>query len=139
MKKTIETLLNQSTTQHKTVLKHQTAASFASDKDEHYASVLATPFLIAEMERVCADIIKPLLHENQVSVGAHIDIRHLAATAVGADYRISAVLVEHKWGLFTFQVESFDSVGKTGAGKIIRAIAPLQKIEQRATQSLLPD
>jgi fluoroacetyl-CoA thioesterase len=136
LKNLIDPLIDQVYTQQKQVLPNQTAASFAKEEGEQYASVLATPYLIAEMERVCADIIKPLLANNQVSVGAHIDIRHLAATAVGANYRISAVLKEHKWGLFTFEVESFDDVGKTGAGRIVRAIAPLEKIQQRADQSL---
>ncbi len=136
MKSLIESLIDQTHTQQKTVLPNQTAASFASQEGESYAEVLGTPFLIAEMERVCADIIKPLLSENQVSVGAHIDIRHLAATGVGAEYSISATLKEHKWGLYTFEVESFDKVAKTGAGKIVRAIAPIEKIQQRADQSL---
>ncbi len=136
VKALLERLLNQPLTQSKQVAPEQTAASFAKDPDEVYAPVLGTPFLIAEMERVCADIMKPLLSEHQVSVGAHIDVRHLAATAVGADYQITATLVEHKWGLYSFTVESFDAAGKTGAGKIVRAIASLDKIAERADQSL---
>jgi fluoroacetyl-CoA thioesterase len=109
-----------------------TAAIFADNEGETYANVLATPFLIANMERACAKILEPVLSDNEVSVGAHIDVRHLASTGVGGQFEVTAQLVEQKWGLYTFDVIASDDVGVIGKGRIIRAIANLQKIMERA-------
>jgi len=136
LKDCIQTLLGQELTSQRRVLSHQTAATFAESEGEQYAEVLGTPFLVAEMEKVCAKIIEPLLKPGEVSVGAHIDVRHLASTAVESDYWITATLLEHKWGLFTFNVEAKDSVGFIGKGKIVRAIASLESINRRAVQAL---
>lgn len=120
------------------VLPSNTAAFFASEDGEQYANVLGTPFLIAEMERVCALVLQPFLVSGQVSVGAHIDIRHIASTAVGANYSIKVKLVENRWGLFTFEVVARDNAGEIGKGKIVRAIADLAEIEQRGELALTP-
>jgi predicted thioesterase len=128
--------VGKSLTKKMVVSADNTAAFFASENGESYADVLGTPFLIAEMERVCAAILQPYLKQGQVSVGAHIDVRHLASTAVGANYSISATLLENRWGLYTFEVVAKDMVGVIGKGKIVRAVANLSDIKERAQQSL---
>ncbi|MBV1909454.1 MAG: hypothetical protein KUG78_09030 [Kangiellaceae bacterium] len=136
MQNDIRQFVGKSLTQEKQVGELQTAAAFASSENEQFAKVLGTPFLIAEMERVCAKIIDPLLQQGQVSVGAHIDIRHLASTAVGARYEISATLLESRWGLFTFSVEAEDRAGIIAKGKIVRGVSFLDTIYERAAKSL---
>jgi len=117
------------------VLENKTANYFSESPEEQYAEVLGTPFLIADMERVCADLMKPLLKSGEVSVGAHIDIRHTAPTGVGAKYQIKVIFEESRWGLYTFSVEASDSVGVIGKGKIARAIGKNTEILKRASQS----
>jgi predicted thioesterase len=46
--------------------------------------VYATPMMILEMEMASGDAIKRYLEPGWVTVGTEVDIRHLAATPVGA-------------------------------------------------------
>ncbi|PCI70417.1 MAG: hypothetical protein COB38_07230 [Gammaproteobacteria bacterium] len=115
------------------VLANKTANYFSESDFEKYAEVLATPFLIADMEKVCAELMKPLLIDDEVSVGAHIDVRHIAPTGVNARYTVKATFEKKRWGLYTFSVEAKDSVGVIGSGLIVRAIGSNYKILQRAS------
>ena len=42
--------------------------------------VLGTPWMISFMERVSNRLVAQHLPEDQMSVGVHVDVRHLAAT-----------------------------------------------------------
>jgi fluoroacetyl-CoA thioesterase len=55
--------------------------------------VYATPMMILEMEMAAADAIKSDLEPGWVTVGTEVDIRHLAATPVGATVRTIAGVV----------------------------------------------
>jgi predicted thioesterase len=105
-----------------TVTKDRTAASFAVNDGERYPAVLATPFLIADLERACASLLEPLLGEGQLSVGAHIDVRHMAPTGVGGSYTASATYAGAEGVLFWFDVSAEDAAGTIGKGRIARAI-----------------
>ena len=115
------------------VLADKTANYFSESDSEKYAEVLGTPFLIADMEKVCAELMKPLLIDDEVSVGAHIDVRHIAPTGVNAHYTVKATFEKMRWGLYTFSVEAKDSVGIISKGLIVRAIGTHSKILQRAS------
>lgn len=136
MKNNPSSLVGKSLTLSFEVEANHTAAVFSHSPEERYANVLGTPFLIAQIERVCAKLIEPLLEQGQVSVGAHIDVRHLASTAVGTQYTVTAELTQQRWGVFTFTVEAKDSVGIIGKGQIIRAIASLDSVNDRAQQAV---
>lgn len=113
----------------------RTAAAFAAEKGERFPAVLATPFLIADMERACARLLRPLLQDGQLSVGAHIDVRHMAPTGVGGAYRATATFIEEKPPLYWFEVLAEDSAGVIGRGRIARAIVSEAAILERAKAS----
>lgn len=100
----------------------RTAAAFAEGKDERFPAVLATPFLIADLERACALMLTPLLREGQLSVGAHIDVRHVAPTGIGGRYKAEAVFSGKDGALFWFDVRASDAAGTIAKGRIARAI-----------------
>ena len=52
--------------------------------------VLATPWMIAFMERVSHRLLTCCLPEGYSSVGTHLDVHHLAPTPVGATIRVRA-------------------------------------------------
>ena len=52
--------------------------------------VLATPWMIAFMERVSHRLLTCCLPDGFSSVGTHLDVRHLAPTPVGATIRVRA-------------------------------------------------
>lgn len=115
---------------------HQTAAAMAERPDEKFPAVLATPFLIGAMERTSAQLMEPLLVAGQMTVGAVIDVQHRAPTAVGANYRCTAVFVEKVGLLYWFDVTAEDGAGLIGKGRIARAIVDEQAIMARAASSL---
>ncbi len=52
--------------------------------------VLATPWMIAFMERVSHRLLTCCLPEGYSSVGTHLEVRHLAPTPVGGTIRVKA-------------------------------------------------
>src|ERR1700744_135377 len=71
--------------------------------------VYATPMMILEMEMASADAVAPSLDSGWVTVGTEVDIRHLAATPVGATVRtIGRVVAVERRGI-RFEVEAFDN------------------------------
>jgi predicted thioesterase len=51
------------------------------------ARVLATPWLIAFMERTARNLLADVLPEGFSSVGVHVDLRHLAPSPIGSRVR----------------------------------------------------
>src|SRR5260370_8325460 len=47
------------------------------------ALVLGTPYMIGYLEMTARDSVKPFLDEGYDTVGARVDVRHLAATPIG--------------------------------------------------------
>ncbi|KAA0575190.1 thioesterase [Azospirillum sp. B21] len=111
-----------------------TADAFARDPDEHYPQVLATPVMIAEMERACAALLRPVLQSGELSVGARLDVSHTAPTPVGGQVRTSARFTGREGALYWFNVWSEDAGGKIGQGRHARAILPQSAIESRAAE-----
>lgn len=115
-----------------------TARAFATRPGENYPAVLSTPFLISELERVCADMLVPLLSDGKVSVGVSVSIQHTAPTPVGATIQSYARFIEQAGRLFWFEVWSEDPGGEIGRGKHARAIVDLSAIETRASARHAP-
>jgi len=116
------------------VTEAMTARAFATRPGESYPAVLSTPFLVSELERVCAEMLVPLLSSGKVSVGVSVSLQHLAPTPVGAAIRSYARFIEQEGRLFWFEVWSEDPGGEIGRGKHARAIVDLSTIEARASQ-----
>ena len=56
------------------VSENMTAATFAANEGEAFPEVLATPFLVGDLERACAKLLEPLLDDGELSVGAVIEV-----------------------------------------------------------------
>jgi predicted thioesterase len=83
--------------------------------------VYSTPNMILFMEVACTELLKRFLPEGWVSVGAGVDIRHLAATPVGFTVTVTATVSEVSKSLVTFEVEAHDGVEAIGRGRHTRA------------------
>ncbi len=121
-----------------TVEPSMTADAFARDPDERYPLVLATPVMVAEMERACAALLRPLLQAGELSVGARLEVAHVAPTPVGGRVRTSARFTGREGVLYWFNVWSEDAGGKIGQGRHARAILPQSAIESRAADRAGP-
>jgi predicted thioesterase len=87
-------------------------------------NVLSTPSMIMEMEETCRLLLKEQFVRDPEwdSVGTIVDVRHLAATPVGAKVYLSAKVVEVEGRRVMFEVEARDRLEKVGEGRHERFI-----------------
>lgn len=110
------------------------AAHFAEGGDEAYPEVWATPSMVALMERACAQLLKPLLTDDEMSVGAMVHITHTAPTPLGSKVSATATYRGREGRLFLFHVTCSDAHGQVGQGTHSRAIVSRKKIVSFAQQ-----
>ena len=84
--------------------------------------VLGTPWMISFMERVSNRLIGEHLPEGYLSVGIHVDVRHLAATPMNATVRVRAEVLEVVKNRVKLSIEAWDSADKIGEGMHLRTV-----------------
>jgi predicted thioesterase len=84
--------------------------------------VLATPWMIAFMERVSHRLLVEHLSPGETSVGIYLEINHLAPTPVGATVRVQSQVVEVDGNQVVFNVQAWDHVERVGEGLHRRAV-----------------
>lgn len=101
--------------------------------------VFSTPSLIALMEHAARNAVEHLLLADQLTVGVRVDVRHLAATPLGAPVRARAELIEVAGRRLVFRVEAFDPQEMIGEGTHERAIVHPSRLMARAAAKLPQD
>jgi len=104
--------------------------------------VLATPQLVLLMERASVAAVDPLLPEGYRTVGAHLDVQHLAPTPIGFKVMALAELVEVQGRRLTFHVQVYeepldqtqDEGELVGDGTHQRVIINVQRFSERIAQ-----
>ncbi len=94
-------------------------------------AVFATPEMVRLMERAAVNALKPYLAAGQQSVGTMVNVRHLAATPVGATVTARARLVAIEGRRLTFEVRAHDGTDLIGEGVHERALIDLARFEAR--------
>jgi predicted thioesterase len=96
-------------------------------------NVLSTPAMIMEMEETCRLLLKEqaIPESDWDSVGTIVDIRHLAATPVGAQVSLKARVVSIDGRRVMFDVEAHDKLDKIGEGRHERFIINVPKFRAR--------
>lgn len=95
-------------------------------------SVFATPEMVRLMERAAVNALASHLEPGQQSVGAMVNVRHLAPTPVGATVTARAELTAADGRRLTFHVTANDGVEKIGEGTHERVIIDLARFQARA-------
>ena len=95
------------------------------------ARVLGTPFLIWHLEMTARNSVKPFLDEGFDTVGARVDVRHLAATPLGMRVTFLTELTGIEDRRLLFRVEAFDEKDKISEGNHERAIIQVVKFASR--------
>src|SRR5919199_3698611 len=81
-------------------------------------NVFSTPSMISEMEETCRLLLKEqfINDTNWDSVGTVVEVKHLAATPVGADILLTAEIISVDGRRITFKVEASDKIEMIGEG-----------------------
>ena len=109
----------------------RTVGHFAPDMPMVYA----TPMMILEMEMTAGDAIGEYLQPGWVTVGTEVDIRHLAASPVGALVRTTARVIAVERRVIRFEVEAFDGARRIGEGRHARGLVNLASFNKRLAAS----
>jgi fluoroacetyl-CoA thioesterase len=108
-------------------------------KEEHSAlhigsgtlGLLATPMMIAFMERTARELLDQHLPDGYSSVGMHVDVRHLAPTPIGKSVRVACRILEVDTPRVKFSVDAWDEHEKVGEGHHLRAVIEVARLLRR--------
>ncbi|MEG1984687.1 MAG: thioesterase family protein [Oscillospiraceae bacterium] len=98
--------------------------------------VFATPAMVALMEYTAYKSVEPFLEENQGTVGAMIEARHLSATPVGMAVVCKSELIEIDRKRLRFEIEVSDSAGVVGTAVHDRFIIDNDRFMEKCLQKL---
>ena len=78
--------------------------------------VLATPILLQLIEEAAVQCLGPLIGADEVSLGAYIDLTHMAPTPVGFIVRVEVEVIGVDGRRVNFAVAAFDEREKIAEG-----------------------
>lgn len=96
-------------------------------------NVMSTPSMISEMEETCRLLVKEdcIVDSNWDSVGTLVNIKHLAATPVGAEIIVRAKILSFEERRVSFAVEASDNLERIGEGIHERALIEVPRFRQK--------
>jgi fluoroacetyl-CoA thioesterase len=108
--------------------------SFAT---EGMPAVLSTPSLVGLIERTARESLAPFLEADERTVGTEIELRHFAATPLGARVSITTRVIHVEGRKVAFQVEARDEQELIARGlherAVIRVGSFARRLERKAT------
>jgi predicted thioesterase len=113
---------------------HSEVVTFEHTVGAHVAGmppVYGTPMMIMAMEKAAGLAIAKGLPFGWITVGAEVDIRHLAPTPVGRTVTATARVLEVKGRSVLLAVEAHDGERKIGEGRHLRAAVELARFRER--------
>ena len=133
MKATANIPVGATATQEIEVTREMTVANF----HEHMPEVYGTPIMIFHMEETAASAIQEYLPEGWVTVGVVVNVKHLAATPVGARVTTRAEVIEVGDHTIKFTVEAHDGFEKIGEGLHVRAPVEMERFMKKVDTKIV--
>lgn len=97
-------------------------------------SMYSTPSMVSLIEATCVRLMSRYVDEGEQSVGFHIDVRHLAPTAIGQSVTVKVELQAVEGRRYTFAVECWNENGtKIGDGIHERAAIDISRFAAGGT------
>jgi len=96
--------------------------------------VLSTPRLVALIERTARESLYPFLDENERTVGAEIEIKHMAPTPLGQNVTIITRVIGGEGKLWDFQFEVRDEHETIARGLHKRAVITVESFARRVAK-----
>ncbi|MDO4779312.1 MAG: thioesterase family protein [Tissierellia bacterium] len=97
--------------------------------------VFATPCMIALVEETCWRSIDDFIDSDSTTVGTNVEVKHLAATAVGVDVECESEVIEHENNRILFQIEVRDEFNLIARGIHERYIVNRKKFLSKIKKS----
>lgn len=94
--------------------------------------VLATPKMIAIMEKSAADLVERLLPQDFTSVGISINIQHTSPTPINMKFFAESEIVKIDGKKIIFEITAKDERGEIGRGTHERFIVDRKKFQDKA-------
>lgn len=98
------------------------------------AVVFSTPNMILLMERAARKLLQPYLEPGEESVGAMVQVEHLAGTPLGAEVRAVARVTGIQGRSIEFEIAAFDAQEQIGRGTHRRAVVQVERIAKRMAE-----
>lgn len=105
------------------VISEDTAIAFGSGD----VPVLATPRILALVERATVQAVSPEISDDLTTVGVRAELDHRLPTAVGATVRVDAVLESVAGRRLTFGVRITDGDRTVADGLVVRAVVTRER------------
>ena len=115
------------------VTREMTVAHF----HEHMPEVYGTPIMIYHLENTAAAAVQEFLPDGWITVGVVVNVKHLAATPVGAKVTTRAEVVEVGDNTIKFAVEAHDGFEKIGEGTHVRAAVDMDRFMKRVRAKVI--
>jgi predicted thioesterase len=97
-------------------------------------AVLSTPRLVALIERTARESLYPFLEEHERTVGAEIEIKHMAPTPLGQNVTIITRVIGGEGKLWDFQFEVKDEHETIARGLHKRAVITVESFARRVAR-----
>ncbi len=111
-----------------------TAAEAIHFMGDQALPVLSTPALLTWIELSCRENASPMLPPGSDTVGISVELKHLAATPVGAEVKVVSRLAKIEGRIYSFEAEAFDATEKIGEASHQRASVNVTKFTQRVKE-----
>ena len=93
--------------------------------------VLSTPMLLQLVEEASMQCLAPLMGEEDISLGTHVDLAHLAATPVGLIVRTEVEIIKVDGKRVEFAFSTFDEREKVADGTHERYVTTRAAFKER--------
>ena len=94
--------------------------------------VFATPAMCALFEQAASQLAEELVEPGQTTVGASLQIEHLAPTPEGAEVTVTATRLSQEGRKFEFSLLAEDPAGVIGKGTHTRVAVYSERFQQKA-------
>jgi fluoroacetyl-CoA thioesterase len=100
------------------------------------AAVLSTPMLLQVVEEAAMQCLAAVLEADEITLGTHIDLAHLAATPVGLIVRVEVEVLKVDGRRIEFAFTAFDEREKIAEGTHERYVSSVEKFRERLAEKL---
>jgi len=102
--------------------------------DERMPAILSTPALVGYLEIAARKALAPCLDDNERSVGAYIDVEHLAPVPEGMTVTCRARIIRVDGPLVTFQIIAHDVKELVSRGLHKRRVIDVDRFARRVAR-----